>query len=109
MRAYPVLLLVATGEDVAGTLHHPAIPPQASGALNVVLDPDEGLVDSPDLTCEFIDGALDRGETVVADAMPMPKRSSVDDFFAQLNDVQRAHLGALRELSSMPTRRRGRK
>ena len=31
--------------------------------------------------------------------MPMPKRSSVDDFFAQLNDVQRPHLEALRELS----------
>jgi uncharacterized protein YdhG (YjbR/CyaY superfamily) len=34
-----------------------------------------------------------------ADTMPMPKRSSVDDFFAQLNDVQRPHLEALRELS----------
>ena len=31
--------------------------------------------------------------------MPMPKRSSVDDFFAQLNDVQRPHLAILRELS----------
>src|SRR5277367_6267683 len=31
--------------------------------------------------------------------MPMPKRSSVADFFAQLNDVQRPHLEALRELS----------
>ena len=31
--------------------------------------------------------------------MPMPKRSSVDDFFAQLNDVQRHHLEALRDLS----------
>jgi uncharacterized protein YdhG (YjbR/CyaY superfamily) len=31
--------------------------------------------------------------------MPMPKRSSVDDFFAQLNDVQRSHLEALRDLS----------
>jgi uncharacterized protein YdhG (YjbR/CyaY superfamily) len=31
--------------------------------------------------------------------MPMPKRSSVDDFFAQLSDVQRPHLEALRELS----------
>src|ERR1700755_1173703 len=30
--------------------------------------------------------------------MPMPKRSSVDDFFAQLSDVQRPHLEALREL-----------
>jgi uncharacterized protein YdhG (YjbR/CyaY superfamily) len=29
----------------------------------------------------------------------MPKRSSVDDFFTQLNDVQRPHLEALRELS----------
>ncbi len=34
-----------------------------------------------------------------ADAMPMPKRASVDDFFAQLNDIQRPHLEALRELS----------
>ena len=32
-------------------------------------------------------------------AMPMPKRTSVDDFFAQLNDVQRPHLEALRALS----------
>jgi uncharacterized protein YdhG (YjbR/CyaY superfamily) len=31
--------------------------------------------------------------------MPMPKRASVDDFFAQLNDGQRPHLEALRELS----------
>lgn len=31
--------------------------------------------------------------------MPMPKRSSVEDFFAQLNDVQRPHLEALRKLS----------
>ena len=31
--------------------------------------------------------------------MPMPKRSSVDDFFAQLKDVQRPHLEALRRLS----------
>jgi uncharacterized protein YdhG (YjbR/CyaY superfamily) len=31
--------------------------------------------------------------------MPMPRRSSVDDFFAQLNEVQRSHLEALRELS----------
>jgi uncharacterized protein YdhG (YjbR/CyaY superfamily) len=31
--------------------------------------------------------------------MPMPKRSSVDDFFAQLSDVQRPHLDALRNLS----------
>ena len=30
----------------------------------------------------------------------MPKRSSVDDFFAQLSDVQRPHLEALRTLSS---------
>ena len=29
----------------------------------------------------------------------MPKRKSVDDFFAQLTDVQRPHLEALRELS----------
>jgi hypothetical protein len=31
--------------------------------------------------------------------MPTPKRSSVDDFFEQLNDVQRPHLEALRDLS----------
>ncbi len=31
--------------------------------------------------------------------MPMPKRTSVDDFFAQLTDVQRPHLEALRQLS----------
>ena len=31
--------------------------------------------------------------------MPMPKRSSVDDFFAQLAEVQRPHLESLRELS----------
>jgi uncharacterized protein YdhG (YjbR/CyaY superfamily) len=31
--------------------------------------------------------------------MPMPKRESVDDYFAQLNDVQRPHLEKLRELS----------
>jgi len=29
----------------------------------------------------------------------MPKRTDVDDFFAQLNDVQRPHLEALRKLS----------
>src|SRR5271154_6191817 len=31
--------------------------------------------------------------------MPMPRRASVDDFFAQLNDTQRSHLEALRRLS----------
>jgi uncharacterized protein YdhG (YjbR/CyaY superfamily) len=31
--------------------------------------------------------------------MPMPKRSSVADYFAQLSDVQRPHLEALRKLS----------
>jgi len=31
--------------------------------------------------------------------MPMPKRTSVDDFFTQLDDVQRPHLEALRKLS----------
>lgn len=31
--------------------------------------------------------------------MPMPRRASVDDFFAQLDDVQRPHLEALRALS----------
>ena len=30
----------------------------------------------------------------------MPKRSSVDDYFAQLSDIQRPHLEALRTLSS---------
>jgi uncharacterized protein YdhG (YjbR/CyaY superfamily) len=33
------------------------------------------------------------------DAMPMPKRVSVDDFFAQLTAVQRPHLTVLRTLS----------
>ena len=31
--------------------------------------------------------------------MPMPRRTSVDDFFIQLSDVQRPHLEALRKLS----------
>jgi uncharacterized protein YdhG (YjbR/CyaY superfamily) len=31
--------------------------------------------------------------------MPMPRRESVEDFFAQLNDVQRPHLETLRKLS----------
>src|SRR5690242_5695307 len=31
--------------------------------------------------------------------MPMPKRDSVDDYFAQLPDDQRSHLEALRTLS----------
>jgi uncharacterized protein YdhG (YjbR/CyaY superfamily) len=31
--------------------------------------------------------------------MPMPKRANVDDFFAQLNDIQRPHLEGLRLLS----------
>lgn len=31
--------------------------------------------------------------------MPMPKRASVDDFFARLSDGQRPHLEALRALS----------
>jgi uncharacterized protein YdhG (YjbR/CyaY superfamily) len=31
--------------------------------------------------------------------MPMPKRTSIDDYFAQLSDVQRPHLEALRKLS----------
>ncbi|MEO9174447.1 MAG: DUF1801 domain-containing protein [Gaiellales bacterium] len=31
--------------------------------------------------------------------MPMPKRSSVDEFFALLRDVQRRYLQVLRELS----------
>ena len=42
---------------------------------------------------------LRSSRTGYADVMPMPKRSSVDDFFAQLNDVQRPHLEALRKLS----------
>jgi hypothetical protein len=33
------------------------------------------------------------------DGMPMPKRKSVDDFFAQLSDGQRPHLETLRKLS----------
>ena len=43
--------------------------------------------------------ARTEGLSGYANAMPMPKRTSVDDFFAQLNDVQRPHLEALRELS----------
>jgi uncharacterized protein YdhG (YjbR/CyaY superfamily) len=39
--------------------------------------------------------------------MPMPKRSSVEDFFAQLNDAQRSHLEVLRELSNLPVYVRG--
>ena len=31
--------------------------------------------------------------------MPMPKRTSTDDYFAQLADVQRPHLQALRKMS----------
>jgi uncharacterized protein YdhG (YjbR/CyaY superfamily) len=31
--------------------------------------------------------------------MPMPKRESVDDFFAKVSDVQRPHLEMLRRLS----------
>ena len=31
--------------------------------------------------------------------MPMPRRESVEDFFAQLSDVQRPHLEVLRDLS----------
>ena len=31
--------------------------------------------------------------------MPMPRRASVDDYFAQLSEVQQPHLEALRELS----------
>jgi uncharacterized protein YdhG (YjbR/CyaY superfamily) len=33
------------------------------------------------------------------DAMPMPKRASVEDFFEKLTDVQRPHLETLRALS----------
>jgi uncharacterized protein YdhG (YjbR/CyaY superfamily) len=33
------------------------------------------------------------------DFVPMPKRASVDDYFAELNDEQRPHLEALRTLS----------
>jgi uncharacterized protein YdhG (YjbR/CyaY superfamily) len=36
---------------------------------------------------------------ITVDSMPMPKRASVDDFFAQLDDVPRPHLEALRRLS----------
>lgn len=31
--------------------------------------------------------------------MPMPKRTNVEDFFAQLSDIQRPHLEELRALS----------
>ena len=31
--------------------------------------------------------------------MPMPKRASVNDYFAQLADAQQPHLHALRKLS----------
>src|SRR5579875_341089 len=31
--------------------------------------------------------------------VPMPRRSSVEDYFARLTDVQRPHLEALRQLS----------
>jgi uncharacterized protein YdhG (YjbR/CyaY superfamily) len=31
--------------------------------------------------------------------MPMPKRENVDDYFAQLNDIQRPYLETLRRLS----------
>lgn len=37
--------------------------------------------------------------------MPMPKRVSVDDYFEQLDDVQRPHLEALRELSRKADRK----
>jgi uncharacterized protein YdhG (YjbR/CyaY superfamily) len=37
--------------------------------------------------------------------MPMPKRASVDDFFARLDDVQRPHLEALRKLSRKADRK----
>jgi uncharacterized protein YdhG (YjbR/CyaY superfamily) len=40
-----------------------------------------------------------------ADAVPMPKRASVDDYFEQLDDVQRPHLEALRELSRKADRK----
>ena len=43
-----------------------------------------------------------------ADGMPMPKRNDVDDYFAQLNDVQRPHLEALRKLSLEADLERGR-
>jgi len=43
--------------------------------------------------------ARGRAAGAYANDMPMPKRASVDDFFAQLNDVQRSHLEALRVLS----------
>jgi uncharacterized protein YdhG (YjbR/CyaY superfamily) len=45
------------------------------------------------------DGRRQPDPQVYAGAMPMPKRSSVEDYFAQLNDVQRPHLETLRELS----------
>jgi uncharacterized protein YdhG (YjbR/CyaY superfamily) len=39
------------------------------------------------------------GRRGYADRVPMPKRTSVDDYFAQLDDVQRPYLETLRELS----------
>ena len=35
--------------------------------------------------------------------MPMPKRASVDEYFALLDDVQRPHLETLREVSASGT------
>jgi uncharacterized protein YdhG (YjbR/CyaY superfamily) len=48
---------------------------------------------------KLLDGRTTVGGGGYADAVPMPKRASVDDFFAQLSDIQRPHLEALRELS----------
>jgi uncharacterized protein YdhG (YjbR/CyaY superfamily) len=50
-------------------------------------------------TCLVPEGAEVWSQRDTIDAVPMPKRANVDDFFAQLNDVQRPHLEALRELS----------
>ena len=43
------------------------------------------------VTCAFFGG--------YREPMPMPKRASVDNFFAQLSDIQRPHLESLRKLS----------
>ena len=79
LRAWPVLVrdchvlfLVAAGDHVPGALHHPTLPPQAGHPLDVVLDPDEGLVDGRGVTRELMDRALEDCET----AVDLPFRAS---------------------------------
>ena len=50
------------------------------------------------MACVQLSTASDRSSRELV-VMPMPKRTSVDDYFAQLNDHQRPHLEALRKLS----------